>query len=376
MKKYIMIFLIIISAQFIVTFIILGQNKFGKLPSGERLARVEASPNYKNGKFHNLNFTPELTEGYSMWRVLKETIFTKKINQKPNEVPSVKVDLKALEPEENILIWLGHSSYFLQADGKKILIDPVLSGHASPFSFSIKAFKGSDPYTYEDIPEIDYLFITHDHWDHLDYKSMMALKPKLKKIICGLGVGSHFEHWNFNNDIIFETDWNDSIILDKGFVSHTTPSRHFSGRGFSRNKTLWVSFVLKTPTLNLFFGGDSGYDTHFAEIGKKFGSFDIALLENGQYDKAWRYIHMHPNEVLKAGSDLKTKGVLPGHSGKFDLANHEWDEPLNTISNLYNNEDFNLITPIIGEVVHLNSSAKKYNRWWKNEDEKLAASNK
>ncbi|WP_430931677.1 MBL fold metallo-hydrolase [Saccharicrinis sp. 156] len=137
---------------------------------------------------------------------------------------------------ENTLIWFGHSSYFLQVDGKNILIGPVLSGSASPFSFSIKAFKGADVYAYEDIPKIDYLFITHDHWDHLYYKTMMALKPKFKKNICGLGVGAHLEHWGISKEIIFETDWNDMVLLDEGFVSHTTPARHFSGRGFNETK--------------------------------------------------------------------------------------------------------------------------------------------
>ena len=374
MKKTMIITLTIITAVALTTILVLRQDKFGKLPSGERLARIEKSTNYKNGKFQNLSPTPELTEGVSMWDVIKETFFTKKVNQKPlNGVPSKKIDLHHLNPEENILVWFGHSSYFLQVDGKKILIDPVLSGHASPFSFSVKAFKGADAYSYGDIPEVDYLFITHDHWDHLDYKTVMALKTKLKNIICPLGVGSHFEHWGFDNHKVTETDWNDITLLDSGFVVHTMPTRHFSGRGLTRNKTLWASFVFKTPNTQLYFGGDSGYDTHFREIGDKFGSFDLVLLENGQYDNAWRYIHMHPHEVLIAAKELNAKNLLPGHSGKFDLANHEWDTPLKTITELHKDEPFILITPTIGEKVVINGSKDSYTQWWEHNKSKEVA---
>src|SRR5690606_27560265 len=152
-------------------------------------------------------------------------------------------DLINLPKDQNALVWFGHSSYFIQIDGKRILVDPVFSGNASPLPGTMKSFKGSDIYTVDDIPQIDYLFITHDHWDHLDYETILALKPKLNKIVCGLGVGSHLRYWGFGNEI-FETDWFDKTQLDDGFNIITTPARHFSGRTFKRNQSLWVSFVL------------------------------------------------------------------------------------------------------------------------------------
>jgi L-ascorbate metabolism protein UlaG (beta-lactamase superfamily) len=355
--------LIIIVTLIIALITFFKSPRFGKLPSGERLERIKKSPNYKNGAFQNLSPTPIMAEDVKLFNVIKEFVFTK--NKKPIGVlPSKKSNLHNLNPFENVLIWFGHSSYFLQIDGKKILFDPILSGAASPVSFTTKAFKGSNPYTTDDIPEIDYLFISHDHWDHLDYDTILKLRPKIKKIICGLGTGEHLELWDFNKDIIIEMDWNENYLLDNNFVVHTVPSRHFSGRTLRRNKSLWTSFVLKTPTCKIFMGCDGGYDTHFAEIGKTFGEFDLALLENGQYNKSWKYIHMMPEEALKAAYDLNSKQILPVHSCKFALANHRWYEPLKTITELNKNQNLTILTPLIGELVNLNDSSQKFSNWW------------
>ena len=344
--------------------VFLQQEQFGKRPTGMRLELIKNSPNYKNNAFQNLNHTPSLTEGVSMLSVLKEFLFKKNEFKKPSQaIPTVKTDLLNLKPTENVVVWFGHSSYFIQTDGKKILVDPVLSGSVSPLSFTNKAFDGTTIYTAADFPEIDYLFISHDHWDHLDYKTIMELKPKIKVVICGLGTGEHFEHWGFDTDLIIEKDWNETIVLEDGFEVHTVPARHFSGRSFIRNKALWMSFVLKTPSSKLFLGGDSGYDSHFAEIGKQFGPFDLAFLENGQYDKSWKYIHMQPLEVLQAASDLKAKALFPVHSSKFVLANHNWNEPLSKITELAKTTEIKLITPLIGEKTSLNAE-KTFPKWW------------
>ena len=271
-----------------------------------------------------------------------------------------------LQPEEDVLIWFGHSSYFMQIDGKKILVDPVFSGSASPFSFMVKAFEGTDIYSAEDFPEIDYLFITHDHWDHLDYKTIIQLKSKINKIITGLGVGSHCERWGFEQNKIIERDWNQEIKFADGLTVHTNTSRHFAGRGLQRNNTLWSSFVLITPSYKIFIGGDSGYDSYFAEIGNKFGGFDLAILENGQYNESWKYIHMMPHEVLKAAKELNAKRLFPVHSGKFALANHTWKEPLRKITELNKNVRIPLVTPMIGEKVLLNLHEQKFSKWWEN----------
>lgn len=298
---------------------------------------------------------------------MKDFFFTKKERLKPiDSLPSIKTDLFNIPKEQNVFVWFGHSSYFLQVDGKKFLIDPVFSGNASPIPGTMKSFKGADIYTPDDIPEIDYLIITHDHWDHLDYETIIALKPKIDKIICGLGVGSHLRYWGFKNEI-FETDWYDQTNFGDGFTITTTPARHFSGRTFKRNQSLWASFVLNTPSKKIFIGGDSGYDTHFAKIGNLYGPFDLAILENGQYNWKWKYIHTLPEETVKAAKGLKAKSFIPVHSSKFALAMHSWDTPLKEVNSISKKENLNIITPLIGQSVLIDSILLKgnYEEWWK-----------
>lgn len=350
-------------------YLLLQHPRFGRLPSGARLERIKRSPNYRDGSFQNRSHTPNLAEGYTYWGVMSEFFFGSKPRQKPMAaIPSKKTDLFALDAKDNVLVWFGHSSYFMQIDGKRILVDPVLSGHASPFSFTTKAFPGSDRYTPDDIPPIDYLFLSHDHWDHLDYKTIMALKPKIGKIITGLGTGEHLEHWGFDPKTIIEEDWNTRIALDDGFVAHTVPARHFSGRLFTRNRSLWTAFVLETPSQKILIGGDSGYDTHFAEIGKQFGDIDLTILENGQYNEGWRYIHLLPEELPRTAKDLRAKRVLAIHSAKFVLANHPWDEPLTKAYENFQSAGIPLITPMIGERVDLDDTSQTFTKWWESVD--------
>lgn len=356
---------IIITALVIAFFIFMQQAKFGKAPSGKRLEQIKRSAAYRDGKFQNIHHTPALTEGHSILEALIEFIFKKNpAKYPPAEIPSVKTDLLHLPADAEILVWFGHSSYFIQTGGSTFLIDPVFSGNASPLPGTNKAFKGTDIYTADDLPKIDYLLITHDHYDHLDYKTVMQLKNKTRKIVCGLGAGAHFERWGFPESMIIEKDRYETVILDRGFTLHTAPTRHFSGRGFSRNNTLWLSFILEAPTKKIYIGGDSGYDTHFAEIGKMYGPFDLALLDNGQYDLKWKYIHMLPEEVLQAANDLQAKRLFPVHSSKFAMANHAWDDPLTKITMLNETMHIPLITPMIGEAVDLNDPGQKFTKWW------------
>jgi L-ascorbate metabolism protein UlaG (beta-lactamase superfamily) len=344
----------------------LSQSKFGKSPSHERLERIKKSPNYKDGSFQNQSITPVMAEDASFFKVTKEFFFNKKERVTPTDtIPSIKTDLLNIDRNKDVLIWFGHSSYFIQIDGKRILVDPVFSGHASPFSFAIKAFNGSNTYSTNDIPDIDYLVITHDHWDHLDYETVKKMQPKVKKVICGLGNGEHLEHWGYNPNAIVELDWNEHAILDSGFIVTAVPARHFSGRGFKRNQTLWTAFVFQAPSMKIFIGGDGGYDTHFAEIGKTFGSIDLAIIENGQYDKNWKYIHLLPDQTVKVFNDLHAKRLFTVHNSKFALGNHSWDEPL--IKANANCKEFGipLLTPMIGEQVNLKDTTQKFSEWWK-----------
>ncbi|MDB5280141.1 MAG: beta-lactamase [Ferruginibacter sp.] len=350
-------------------YLFLQQPKFGRRPAGERLEKIKKSPNYRDGQFQNISFTPDLTDGANFFTVLKEFFFDRSKRSKPAAtLPSKKMDLLNLSPDENILVWFGHSSYFMQLDGKTILVDPVLSGSASPIRFTTTSFKGSDVYAPADFPEIDYLFITHDHWDHLDYDTVIKLKPKIKKIITGLGTGEHLQRWGFKDDIIIEKDWNEFIDLENGFTINTTPGRHFSGRGMKRNHAIWMSFVLTTPTLKIFIGGDSGYDSHFKTIGDNFGPFDLAILECGQYNRYWKHIHMMPEEVVQAAIDLKTKTLLPVHWAKFALSLHAWDEPIKRVTAEAAKRNVPLVTAFIGEPVNLGNLLPAATDWWENID--------
>lgn len=361
-----MIALIFILLLAFWVYLFLQHPKFGKHPSGKRLERIQNSPNFRDGKFQNLTFTPDLAEGETYLKVLKKVLFEKAKRNKPKDViPSQKTNLKALEPHENIIVWFGHSSYFMQTEGKKILVDPVFSGAASPIKMTTRSFKGSDVYAPDDFPEIDFLFLSHDHWDHLDYETVLQLKPKVKTVITGLGTGAHLESWGFDPKIIIEKDWNETADLGDGFVVHVTPARHFSGRGLKRNKALWVSFVLQTPKRKLFLGGDSGFDNHFAKIGDDFGPFDLAIVECGQYNESWRYIHLMPEQELPTANDLNAKMLMPVHWGKFALANHNWDEPIRLITTAAKKENIPLLTPMIGEKVNLDRPESSQN-WWEN----------
>jgi L-ascorbate metabolism protein UlaG (beta-lactamase superfamily) len=351
------------------TFLFMKQAKFGQAPSGEHLSKITQSANYDKGEFRNLIFTPDLSEGYSMMGIMYDQLIKNNPRVEPERtIPSQKTDLLSLPEEENVLVWFGHSSYFIQLDGKKILVDPVFSGNASPIPGTVKAFGGTDVYSVEDLPEIDYLFISHDHYDHLDYNTIVKLKEKVNTVICGLGVGAHFERWGYSSDQITEQDWYDKLEPDSGFVIRTLPARHFSGRGFTRKNTLWASYLFESPSQTIYFGGDSGYDPFFAEIGEKYGPIDLAILDNGQYNPAWKELHLFPEEVIQATKDLKAKRLFPVHSSKFTLAMHPWDEPLKEVSRLNQELPIPMITPVIGEKVNLNDTTQTFTEWWEGID--------
>ena len=359
--------LIILAVLFWMALLVfLNQPPFGKISAGADLERIRRSPNYQNGKFRNLSFTPDLTEGASFFSVLADALFRRSKRTRPaHTLPSQKTNLRILDPGKNVLVWFGHSSYFLQVDGKKILVDPVFSGSASPLPNSIKSFAGSDLYTTDDLPDIDYLFITHDHWDHLDYRTIRDLRPRVGKVITALGVAAHLAYWGYDKKNILEKDWGEEIILEDGFVVNTTPSRHFSGRGFRKQQSLWMSFVLRTPTKKIFLGGDSGYDSHFKKTGDRFGPFDLVILECGQYNKSWKYIHMMPEEVVRAALDLQAKKLLPVHWSKFALSLHDWDEPIIRVMREAAIQNLPLVHPQIGQEVDLDKDLA-FDPWWEN----------
>jgi L-ascorbate metabolism protein UlaG (beta-lactamase superfamily) len=228
---------------------------------------------------------------------------------------------------------------------------------------STKNFAGTNVYNVDDMPPIDILLISHDHYDHLDYKTVLKLNNKVKHIITSLGVASHLEYWGFDMNKVTELDWHDTKEID-GLKFTSQPARHFSGRSFKRAKTLWASFILKTKDWSIYLGADSGYDIHFKEIGEKHGPFDLAILESGQYNEAWHNIHMMPEETVQASIDLKAKTLLPVHWGKFSLSLHPWNEPIERLMKKAEELNVNTTTPLIGEpiIIGENYPAKK---WWR-----------
>lgn len=347
---------------------------WGAEPKGERLARIQASPNYKNGEFQNLNPVevmvnndPDSQSSTSMVSALYKFFFEKDPNSVPDYVPAAehKVDLKHLDPNENIIVWMGHSSLFMQLEGKKILVDPVFSGYGAPVSFANRAFNNTDQYTVDDIPELDILLISHDHYDHLDYETVKALIPKSKQIVTALGVGAHLELWGAKLEQIWEGDWNDVYTVNDSMKIHVLPTQHFSGRTLKRNQTLWASFAFITPNHRIFMGADGGYSPTYQLIGQEFGPFDLAILENGQYDEQWHAIHAMPEETATIAEELRAKRVMPIHNSKFKLAHHEWTDPMDRLLAASEGKFYDVLTPMIGEELNIDSPNVTTHTWWK-----------
>lgn len=330
---------------------------FGRLPRGERLERIRKSPNFSDGQFRNLENSPMMTGDKSRVRGMLEFLLRKKEGLRPDgRVTALRTDLHALDPASDLAVWFGHSSYLVQTDRRRALVDPVFRS-AAPLSFLNRPFAGTDIYTPDDMPDVDFLIITHDHWDHLDHRTVTELKPRIRKIVCPLGVGEHFEYWGFPKERIVELDWNEEASLGDGFTVRCLPARHFSGRGLNPNRTLWASFLLQSPTRNIYIGGDSGYGRHFAEIGRQFPRIDLAILENGQYNEAWRYIHTMPDQLARAAKDLGARQIMTVHHSKYALSKHRWDEPLQTEAALAADTTLNVLRPEIGEVIRLEAPA-------------------
>ena len=350
------------------TFYFINRPEFGRFPSGTRLEKILASPHYFIDHFECLTpvnvMSDDAQEKENLVIIMAKLLFGDKSHlAPPKTLPSKKTNLKALNPKQDCAVWMAHSTIYLQLAGQKILVDPVFSSYASPIFFVNRAFDGSNIYTADDFPTIDILAITHDHFDHLDYPSIMALKPKIKRVLCPLGVGEYFEQWGFDVANIVEEDWFTAIELGAGLQAHFLPSQHFSGRLLTLRKTEWCAFAFVTPNKKIFCSGDGGYSAHFKDIGKKFGAFDYAFLENGQYNLAWHAIHCLPNETADAAVDIGAKKVVPIHSSKFALARHAWNEPYNDLIAASVGKSYELLTPMIGELIPFDED-KKFSQWF------------
>lgn len=341
---------------------------FGSTPDNEQKDKFKKSPQFNQEiqQFFNRkpNVLDKMREDAFNLETMREWFCGGKDRAPESPLPEMKPDLaEFLKPSEDLkVIWFGHSTFLLNFSGKIILVDPVFSGSAAPFSFLVKRFQ-PPVLKLEELPKIDFIVISHDHYDHLDMETMKFFAKKENKFLTPLGVGSHLVGWGVQRSRITELDWWQQTSID-GIEFIATPAQHFSGRGvFDGNKTLWASWILRNASHNIYFSGDSGYDTHFKDIGDKYGPFDIAFLENGQYNEKWRAVHQLPEESVQAYFDLKAKRFFPVHWGMFVLAFHSWREPIDKLSELAKSRGVNTVTPKLGEIVTVNDNYRNI-PWW------------
>lgn len=316
----------------------------------------------KDGKYFNKSYIKMKMSGSRAKGMMKD--YMGKQNSVPAfEIPRVKIDKEAFE-KENSFIWLGHSTILGNIDGVSFIVDPMLAKRASPFKcLGPKRFKGSLT-PIEELPKIDIILITHNHYDHMDKDTLLALKDEVKMIYVPLDNAQILIKWGIEKEKIMEFDWYEDIVFHNVLFSFC-PTQHFSGRSLTdRDNYLWGSWAVKGKENSIYISGDSGYNGHFEEIGKRFGSFDVACMECGAYNENWSEIHMLPEESVTASLDLNANVMLPMHWAGFDLSTHAWDEPISRA--LIRAEHLGVITttPMIGKV---NSFKKpiETKQWWK-----------
>ncbi|RAU96148.1 hypothetical protein DQG13_21005 [Paenibacillus sp. YN15] len=339
----------------------------GAKAAGSRLQAVHSSAHYAKNKFVNLiptsmnaGFRDMLSAGKDMIRGIP--------NSRPRRGETAgKLNPADLEnAAQSKVIWLGHSSLLVQINGLTLLLDPMFGTAPSPVPFvGGKRYSDTPPADVKDLPPIDAVLLSHDHYDHLDYGTIRKLRSKVGHFFVPLGVGAHLERWGVPAEKITEADWWDELGL-QGLKLFCAPSRHFSGRSLTdRNTTLWCSWVLDGGQERIFFSGDSGYGPHFQEIGKRYGPFDLTLMECGQYNERWAAIHMLPEETVQAHQDVGGKLLLPIHWGAFTLSLHAWTEPVERAVAAAEKQGVAIATPRIGEPVLLGRPPHSSTRWWR-----------
>ena len=351
--KTVFIILGILLVLFSIALAILAHPAFG-LFRHRSTEQIHQSPNWHDGMFHNQVPTPQFTGNTNSIKAIWNMLSSRNEERVPKDsVKSVKTDLQALKTDSDWLVWFGHSSYLFCLGGKRFLVDSVLKPEF-PSSVMLKPFAGTDIYRPDDLPDIDVLIITHEHWDHLDYATLRDLRPRIKHVVCPLGIADYLRYWDFSDEQITELDWyqTKSFNTQVSMLNLTClPTRHFSNRLFKRNQTLWASFMVENAGRKVYVGGDGGYDSRFEEIREHFGSVDLALLENGQYNPNWAYIHTTPEDLDKAISDLQAKQVFTVHHSKFALSTHPWYEPDSIAHAIADKQGVTLLDSPIGTIV-------------------------
>lgn len=312
---------------------------------GKRLERMERSEQYKDGHFENTEPPRSYSIGVNIEDAMGEQVRTP-----PTTFPIIKPDFSKPPTRGLTAYWFGHATVLIELEGVRILTDPMLSEYAFPIKMVAPKRFNPPPISLEELPKIDIAIISHDHYDHLDMKTIQHLSKQGTQFFTGLGVGAHLQRWNVPSGQIHEMDWWQYGDY-KGLRINCTPARHYSGRTSMDNSTLWTSWVIKGQEHSIFHSGDSGYSSHFKEIGEKLGPIDLSFIKIGDYglDLGWQDIHMLPENSVQAHLDIKGSVMFPIHWGTFELSNHDWDEPIKRTRIAADEKPIRLVTPKLGE---------------------------
>jgi len=343
--------------------------QFGGLATEAELQAYAETGHFENGMFINDQAINMTMDCHSIQKMLRETF-----QPDPNVAPKENLQINKITAESILnrpdslvrLTWFGHSTFLVEIEGKNILLDPVFGQYAAPHPWlGRKRYHREMPIAIADLPTIDAVIISHDHYDHLDYKSISQLKNKTERFFVPLGVDSHLERWGIEEAKISKMDWWEEKQFKELSIAFT-PSRHMSGRRLNdQYATLWGSWVLRGKTKNIYFSGDGGYGKHFTTIGEKYGPFDIALMECGQYNQLWADVHLMPEQTVVAAQEVKTQMMVPIHWGSFTLATHSWTDPIERVTKQAQIMNMPIATPQIGEPIVVGHSDFPRSEWWK-----------
>ena len=367
------VFLTILALVVALVIVLIGStgwlDAFGAAPKGERLDRIQRSPNYGDGAFRNPDTTSMVSNGRT-WQMTRRWLGGHEQRVPPGSMPVVlRTRADFAQPPASGLraTWLGHSTVLLEIDGARLLTDPVWARRISPSSLIGPKRFHAPPLALEDLPPLDAILASHDHYDHLDRGVIRALARNVAqaraRFVVPLGVGAHLERWGVSAERITELDWTESTTVGPLTIT-ATPARHFSGRGLTdRNHTLWASWSVAGPKHRVFHSGDTGPFAGFMDIGAQHGPFDLTLIKIGAYDREWPDIHLNPEQAVDAHAKLRGKLLLPIHWGTFNLAFHAWDEPAERVVAAAA-AGTQLVVPRPGESVEP-ATARPVERWWR-----------
>ena len=339
----------------------MGARAIGDRAAGTRRDRVRRSPQFADGRFHNTVPASQVTAA-SAPRLIAAAVANRDRRRPSAPIPVVTPGTGG-DPDGLHITWYGHSSALIEIDGRRVLIDPVWSERCSPSRLVGPKRLHEPPVPLRSLPPLDAVLISHDHYDHLDSDTIRNLADlQAVQFLVPLGVGAHLESWGVPATRIVELDWDETATV-AGVRFVATAARHFSGRGFTRDETLWSSWVIAGPTRKVFYSGDTGYVPGFAQIGEAHGPFDATLVQIGAYGDAWPDIHMVPEDGVATHLDVRGGLMVPVHWCTFNLAQHDWAEPADRVWSEAKARDVRLAVPRPGERIDVDDPPA-VDGWW------------